>query len=162
MELQVIFLLGTSPVGRRKLAQELGSTEMKTRSLLKEMQKKGFVQFEKQGCVLTARGKREHTKISSLIAEFKQLNFGRDALDTACVGAGLKKNPGLPAWEVRDLAVRGGATGAFVLSKNKTWHLDGMRKSFALDLHGDYAVVCFAPTRAQASHALWAVLNKLL
>ena len=162
MEKHVIFLLGMKPVGRRGLAQLLGSTEMKTRSLLNDMHCKGLITFEKQGCVLASKGKSAYKKISSLITEVKELDFGPSALDKVCVCAGLKKEPALPSWQVRDFAVRAGATGAFVLSKNKNWHLQGMAESFSLNLQGSHAIACFASTREKATHALWAALSELL
>lgn len=172
---RVIYLIGKHGFGRRKLAEELGSTEMKTRMMIEKLAEDGIVEVTRKGCDLTPRGERIFKRLEGLIKGIKNIKLGKLSLDKACVGATIKKRLN-SSWEVRDEAIRGQATGAIVLYNlngnlvmppSKT-QLNQYREDYEiikkeLDLqNGETSILVFAPDRASALNALWRVLSSIV
>jgi hypothetical protein len=113
--LYAILIMGTSVVGRQRLAATLGLGEGSARTLLKKMKKMGIIITDRKGCHLTPRGimlyneaiRSFFTFIPSPKTVPRGHPFGVVIRSGAkFVGSGLKE---------RDEAVKAGAEGAMTL-----------------------------------------------
>ena len=173
---RVVYLIGKYGYGRRRLAQKLHSTEMRTRILLNYLAKEGLIGFSKRGCFLTKKGERIFKKIDSLLGRVERISLKKLSLDKVCVGALLKQTRLENSWMVRDEAIRGGATGAIVLSSVKGKLIMPPSKTQVREYQEDYytikdtlrpssgdtVVITCASNIEKALESFWGVVSWIL
>ena len=116
--LQLAFLLKEERLGRRRLAERTGLSEMFVRLGLEHLRDRGLVRLDRQGCELTDEGLRLFSPVLKLVvkAMFVELNDLRiDVVNLAAQLTGTARVPA--AWKLRDEAIREGASGLVMLSQ---------------------------------------------
>jgi len=163
-------------LGRRRLAACCGLSEMSVRLELERLRDAGWATLDRSGVDLTAAGRRRFASLLDRIRDVRAVELTTLRLD-ACALAGLVAAPErAAAWEVRDLAVRQGATGLLLLrfaAQEWTFSHDDepivernpddalvLIDAFPEAVVGDRLVVAFAPDMASATLALWHVLGE--
>ncbi len=122
---QILLLLALKmegPVGRYRLKDVLGLPEHEglVRMMLSELKKEGHVFVRKTGCELTEKGKeilhnllQEHGIIKLTTVDLEPLNVGPRG---AALHIKNRKAGNKSLTDVRDAAVKAGATGAIILT----------------------------------------------
>lgn len=101
-------------VGRKKISDELGLGEGSTRTILKQLKKKGLISSTPKGHSVTGKGKEELDKRSKrcLHLDAGELTVGEEDVAVLVRGTGKLVRQGI---EQRDEAIKSGAEGATVL-----------------------------------------------
>jgi predicted transcriptional regulator len=118
--LLAVELIAEKPIGRNKLAQELGIGEGATRTLIKRLKDEELTSMSKAGCVLTEKGRELWDEYRSIIKktriEKNELTFAEYSYAVLVKKSGHKVRTGM---EQRDAAIVAGARGATtILLKN--------------------------------------------
>ncbi len=107
----------SSPIGRGKLSDELGTGEGAIRTVIERLRTADLIVVSKQGCFLTENGKKIWSKMQWLFPQKARLKPNKLAVAACNVavrvrGCGDKVRSGL---EQRDAALLAGAKGAMTL-----------------------------------------------
>jgi len=119
--LMLLILDREGPIGRYRLKEVIGLSEHEglVKQMLANFQKQGYVSASKAGCVLTEKGKTLLEKRLKALKIVDIKPFDLPFLKTGPISIGLHlKNMAdkiNSAMEIRDIAVRGGATGATII-----------------------------------------------
>ncbi len=105
------------PIGRGRLARELGIGDGAIRTLIRRLRRSGLISTSKAGCSLTEEGKNIWKRIHKIIPykirlDKSELSLGEFNIAILVRGMGFKVKNGL---EQRDAAVSAGAKGAVTL-----------------------------------------------
>ena len=109
------------PIGRYRLKDIMGLSEHEglVRQMLVDLQKQGYISASKSGCVLTQNGKTLLVKrLKALhIADIKPFDSPIFKAGPVSIGLHLQNRADKidSAMKTRDIAIRGGATGATVI-----------------------------------------------
>lgn len=175
---QLIWHLSHGAQGRRSLARATGLGEIVVRRELERLRSRGLVEMDRGGTRLTEEGAREFAAVIAGVKEVKELRLRGLSLDRFALGALLSPAAeGGPTWQLRDLAIREGASGAVFI----TYGSSGLRfgdsdeplavrnplDAVVLQKHlpgqeGDLIVLVFAPDRREAHLGLWRIIAELL
>ncbi len=135
--LRAMETLSEKPIGRGKLAEELGVGEGVVRTIINRLKKAGLISISKAGCQLTAEGRKlfdEYKKSMGKRAKLEEAKLMPALFNSVIVAknCGDKVKSGI---EQRDAAVRAGAKGATtIIFKNGRFIIP----SVSDDLSRDY------------------------
>ncbi len=169
--LQLAYHITRERLGRRRLAKRAGLTEMVVRAELERMRSSGWIRIQRAGVEWTSAGKRAFAQLLDPIRHVDDLSLKSLQLDRAQIGALLSDSTPPPAWQLRDAAIREGATGVMLMLHDATgWvfshdfepvrqrnpeDADEIERVFADAGEGDLLLIVFAPARRQAGRGLW-------
>ena len=121
--LRLAYLIQAERLGRRRLAERIGLGEMQVRLELDELRNRGLIRWDRTGCALTEQGLRTFSSVLSLVRDVQSLDLHGLKLDRANLAAHLVAHASVPAaWQLRDEAIREGATGLILLiQQNGEW-----------------------------------------
>jgi predicted transcriptional regulator len=176
---QLLYALQREPLGRRTLVQRTGLTESVVRTELEKLAAQGLVSFAKPGTALTPKGDEISSELFTQVVQVEELALTELKLDqhnrAALIRAAAE---GLRSWQLRDLAVREGATGTLflvrrakylsLLDEDRPLARQNPRDARRLEYFfkslqtGDLIVIVFAPLRAQAGAGLWRIISEIV
>ena len=111
--LLAIEMIAEKPIGRNKLAHELGIGEGATRTLIRRLKETGLISMSKAGCTLTQKGSELWNEYQSIVKktriEKNELTFAEYSFAILVKKSGHKVRTGM---EQRDAAIVAGARGA--------------------------------------------------
>ena len=177
--LRIAHLLRADRLGRRRIAERTGLSEMSVRLELEQLRAQGLVKLERSGCTLTARGRRVFAGALDRVVDVQRLNLDGLRIDAVNLAAHLHEQPQLPeAWKLRDEAIREGASGLILLVRTAdAWayahnaepvqihapgdavHLDAAFPS-ASDSH--LCLIVSGPTANVCAGGLWRAIRMLV
>ena len=116
--LQLAFLLQEERLGRRRLADRTGLSEMFVRLELEHLRDRGLVRLDRRGCELTDKGLRLFSPVLKLVVKVMPVELNDLRIDVVNLAAQLTGPAHVPAaWQLRDEAIREGASGLILLSR---------------------------------------------
>jgi len=176
--LQLVYYVEREGLGRRRLAERTGWSEMTVRLELERLRNEGLLELPRAGPRLTPLGRRRFGLSLRRILDVRPLELTSLRVDAACLGGRMREGETPNAWIARDAAVRAGASGLILLGFGEdgwTFSHDGepvdrknpgdaerLRASFEGAKPGDVLLLSFGPTAEAAGHGLWALLADLL
>ncbi len=176
--LQLAYHVDRSHLGRRRLAERTGLSEMAVRTELHRLRQRGLVALPRAGAQLTAAGQRRLGQLLSPIRAVIRLDLTSLALDRVGAAAHLEAPGTATAWAVRDEAVRAGATGLLLLRRERgAWQFAhdndevGRRNpedarlldaAFPDAQPSDTLLIAFGPDLRTAGLGLWRAIGYLL
>lgn len=107
------------PIGRKALSSSLDIGEGSTRTILQNLQEDGFIEINRNGAILTRKGK---DLVRSSLIEVKPVDCGFltiDQNDCAVRISNISHRITTYGCEERDIAIKSGATGATTLIYKK-------------------------------------------
>jgi hypothetical protein len=117
---QVAYHISRRQLGRRRLAEITGLTEMVVRSELERLRARKWIILHRSGARLTPAGRRRFAVVIDGVRAIESLELKTLHLDTVSLGAVMVALPQLPsAWMLRDCAIREGASGLLLLHRIK-------------------------------------------
>ncbi len=132
------------PIGRGKLAEELGTGEGAIRTLIERLRTAGLITVSKRGCSLTGKGEKIWGKMQLLFPQKIKLKPNKLTLATCNVaivakGCGDKVRSGL---EQRDASLLAGAKGAITLYfKKEKLVLPGISEDVSKDFPAAFSEI---------------------
>ncbi|MGB2982816.1 MAG: hypothetical protein WBC63_03010 [Candidatus Bipolaricaulia bacterium] len=176
--LQLIYHVGLEGLGRRRLAESTGLSEMTVRLELERLRERGYVDLKRAGPELTNQGRHHFAPVFERIGAVQALELTTLRLDAVALAAYsfLKESP--PAWAIRDVAIREGATGLVLLQYSESgWsftHDDEpvrlrnahdaltIETAFPDPACEDGLIIASAPDRRLAGLGLWGAIGGVL
>ena len=165
-------------LGRRRLAERTGLTEMVVRIELERLRERGLVELSRAGVSLTAAGRRRFRSLLDPIRAVASVELASLRVDRVALAAHVARREVKPAWTLRDYAIREGASGLLLLHCGADgWafvHDDEpvrtrnpedaevLESSFPDPSPGDLLLVASAPDLRHASLGLWCVVLSVL
>ena len=178
LALQLLHLLSTQSMGRRRLAEASGLTEMVVRQALDELRKLGLVRAERTGFRLTEVALAQYSSLFEGVRSVVPLSMRLFGEPNTFLAGHLTRTPSEPAWALRDIALSRGATGLIILSySDREWRFahDGEPLKernpadaettdhiFPNPLEEDCLIAITAPCTGRAGLSLWAVIATVL
>lgn len=174
------------PTGRRSLAKASGLGEIVVRQEVERLERLGLVAIDRRGARLTARGREEFAAILARVKGVRELQLRGLALDRFTLGAVVARAGGAEAgpagrrasWQLRDLAVREGASGVLLIAYTASAlrFSDSsepvgarnpedaalLREGFPGLEEGDLLVLVCAAGRGAAYLGLWRIILELI
>ena len=176
--LQLVFLVSGERLGRRRLAQRTGLSEMTVRLQLERLRDEGFLVLNKSGAALSQFGKERFASLLTHVKVLQGLSLTTLAQDTVTLAALLSCPAARPPWWYRDHAVREGASAMILIrccvedlcfshSKEQIGthnpHDEQVIKGvFPFRREEDLLVIVAAPDRRRAGLALWRIIGEIL
>ena len=170
--------LANEHIGRRRLAQVSGLTEMSVRLELQRLRDIGNVAVARAGIEMTKSGRREYATMLGQIRNVCEVDLSSLRLDAHTLAALIAVETGDPAWTLRDLAIREGATGLLLLQyEGECWRFTHNQEPIALHNSEDAAtigaafpdaveqdrlILASAPDRRSAALGLWHVIESIV
>lgn len=178
LTLQLVYEIERARLGRRRLAERAGSTEMAVRLELDRLRDAGLLAFTRSGPQLSSAGGRRFQALFDSVHDVCSLDLTTLRVDAACYGCRLRARHVSAAWEARDVAVRGGASGLVLLVRDAAaWSFahDGeaasrknpadasvLEAAFPDSVAGEHLLLAFGSDQHQAARGLWALLAETL
>jgi len=174
--LEALYLLSKKAISRRKLMHELDLSESKTRTLLSHLQEIKYIKPGTKGYALTERGDKNAGKLARIIKDLKRIDLGKivEKKSGFALNASSMKIP-LRSYQLRDIAIRGGAEGALVLKaeRDKLKFVDSATGAYGGKLqhiekqlkglqNNDTVIVSFAQNAENAKAGLWNIIENLI
>lgn len=170
-----IYLVGEKNLGRRKLAQELGLTESKTRTMLKHLKNSGYIETGEK-TVLTPKGEGIFKVIKNILEKVSEVDLNYLGMGEEAVAALVKTEADFNVIQLRDEAVRAGARGLTILEYQKVFTFpedeDPDEKDFEKDIgileevfspeKDDKLLISSADTQEEARKGVWRALYHLI
>ncbi len=172
--LQIAYHVSGGRLGRRRLADVTGLTEMATRIELERLRDRGLVVLPRSGAELTPAGRRRFAPLLNPIRSVAEVSLTSLRVDDVNLGAHIAERMIGPAWDLRDHAIREGASGLLLLrfgrdgwafahneepvrlhNKDDASKLD---KAFPDPQTGDLLVVASGPDIGRTRLGLWRVI----
>lgn len=170
----LLFHLGARRMGRRRLAEAAGMTEMVVRQAIDELRLSGLVRAERTGLFLTDAARTRYGALLASVRAITPLSLDLLGSTTGFLAGHLAFTPAEPAWALRDVALARGASGLILLIYAEgAWCFAHNREPFGEKNPHDAAVlrqqiagpeendalaaVC-APSMHEAHRALWALM----
>jgi len=176
--LQLVYEIGLRRLGRRRLAESTGLSEMTVRLELERLREQRCVDLRRAGPRLTASGREHFARLFEAIREVQPLELDTLRLGAVGLAGHILSRAIPPAWAVRDIAIREGATGLVLLRfesgewafthDNEPVRLRNPVDASTLDAafrdpaEGDHLVVSFGRNRLGAGQGLWSALARIL
>jgi DNA-binding transcriptional ArsR family regulator len=176
--LQIVHHVRSSRLGRRRLAERTGLTEMTVRIELERLRDRGLIELPRAGVVLTSAGCRRFGPLLDPIRSVERVNLDTLRVDDVALAARVARRAVEPAWALRDHAIREGATGFLLLRLNTCgWafiHDEELVQArnpgdaamlesvFPEASSGDLLLVTSAPDLRRASLGLWGAILAVL
>ena len=168
-----IFLIGKNGLGRRRMAQELGLTESKTRTMLKHLKEAGYIQTTEK-TDLTTEGKEVFSYLEEKILETEKIDLDYLGVGEFAFGALVNVEKDFRVISLRDEAVRAGAKGLTVLEFQDGFTFpedeDPKREEFDKDVRlleetfspeNGHKLLISSGSEAEARRGLWRALYHL-
>lgn len=178
MTLQLVYEIERRHLGRRRLADAVGGTEMSVRLELERLRDGRLLELRREGPRLTGPGAKRFKPLFDCVRDVRPVELTTLRVDAIALGAVVRGCTPPSAWEARDLAVRGGATGILLLRfESGSWFFthDGepvgernrvdagtLSAAFSDVESGDHLLVAFGGDLTQAGRGLWHVLSETL
>jgi len=175
---QLAYFIDREPLGRRRLAQKTGLTEMAVRIELERMRDQQFVTLGRAGVELTLPGHQHFAPILDRVRAIEPVDLTNLRVDTVALAAQIVGKTRDPVWSLRDTAVREGATGLLLLRFGPDgWafahneeparlqnRLDAetLETMFPGAAPDELLIIVSAPGRGPAGLGLWRVLLAVL
>ena len=177
--IKVLELIAEGPIGRGKLAKELGIGEGTIRTIIKRLKDSNLIEISKNGCHLTSFGKNFWKKFKEKIPKKIFLEKNEFSLAEYTVAVLIRKCAGKVriGMQQRDAAIMAGAEGATTLVvKDGKIILPGVSDDVAKDYpvayrqivkllkpeHDDVVVVGTGETKEKAEYGALAAALTLL
>jgi len=176
--LHLVYHASRARLGRRRLALVTGQSEMVVRTEIERLRDRGLLRIERSGVALTDAGTARFVGLLQPVKQVCELELSSLRLGDVALAALVAVSERSAVWELRDLAVRGGATGLLLLSREaQNWCFAHDQEPIAIRNPQDAAaidrtcpsvsdedrlVIAFGPTRGRAGQGLWAVLAEML
>ncbi|MDY6770126.1 MAG: DUF4443 domain-containing protein [Candidatus Nanohaloarchaea archaeon] len=175
--LAAIYHVGAEDIGRRRLADELGLTESKTRTMLDHLRDAGYIEVQ-ETLTLAERGSDVREELAGTVKQVSPVSLDYLVDDAETLAVLLADTDIEDELSLRDEAVRGGATGMTVLTYDDGFRfpereepgsaayredrrrLDELFGAAAGD--GDTLLAVFAGARPDAAAGMWRALLALL
>ena len=174
--LQLAFLLQEERLGRRRLADRTGLSEMTVRLELENLRDRGLVRLDRSGCTLTDEGLRAFSPVLNPVVKVMPLELSGLRIDDISLAVHLRMRRNAPAaWQLRDEAIREGASGLIMLSRqNDEWifshdkepirvqYLSDARQleqSFQDARPDDQLMIVSGPDRTVCAQGLWRAIR---
>jgi DNA-binding transcriptional ArsR family regulator len=178
MTLQLVYWIDRAKLGRRRLSEATGLTEMAVRLELDRLRDAGLVEIRRIGPRLTAAGAQRFRELQRCLVVLKPLELSTLRIAPHCVGAHVVDACLPAAWEARDTAVRAGAAGLLCLrrmaerwvfahdhesieEKNRA-DAEVLEVAFGGANEGANLLLSYGTTERGASDGLWALLAEIL
>lgn len=175
---QVVYLIGSKKIGRRKIAKEIGLSESKTRTMLNHLTKLNYIKPAKKGYKLKKKGEKLFKKIKSKVKEIKRVEAKEITMDKqnlAMLLSNTSKKIG-SGIALRDEAIKAGATGMTVLVyKNRGFcfpiksdlkysakELEKLKKEFPQAKENNVLLISSANEEEKAKKGLWKAFNIMI
>lgn len=170
-----IYLIEEKNLGRRRLTEELGLTESKTRTMLKHLKNSGYIETgEKTG--LTSKGEKIFSEIQGNLEKVSEAELEYLGMGEKAVAALVDTEKDFRVIELRDEAVRAGARGLTVLEYREKFTFpedeDPEEREFENDTElleeifspeaGEKLLISFGDEEENARKGLWRALYHLL
>jgi Mn-dependent DtxR family transcriptional regulator len=170
-----IYFLGNEEIGRRKLAERLGLTESRTRTMLEHLRDAGFVKAG-DTMELTTQGEKIFSEVSKKIQEIEEVDLENISMRGENIAALLRDVEMESSIKVRDEAVRGGAHGMTILTYREGFEfpeeqkpeeeeikaeLDYLKERFDAG-QGDKLLISSAKKIEDAKSGLWSAVAAVL
>ncbi len=164
-----LYYTGKEDIGRRRLAERIGLSESKTRTMLDHLRESGYVTADDH-TKLSSKGERLYSGYHSRIKRIEELELeeiavGEVNIAALVMGAESRIGSGL---ELRDEAVRAGADGMTVLHYDDGFKFPGeqlhegelieLDEEFDDAWEGDVLLIASADSRDRAAAGLWRAL----
>lgn len=176
--LQLAYHVRRVRLGRRRLAELTGLTEMAVRIELERLRGRDLVSLPRSGVELTAAGTRRFEPILEPIRAIARVELTSLRLATVTLAAHVGARAVPPVWTLRDGAIREGATGFLLLR----FHPDGwtfghnsepiarrnprdaatIESTFPEPRDGDLLLIASGPDLRRAGLGLWQVASIVL
>lgn len=162
-------------MGRRRLAQQLGLTESKTRTMLKHLKNSGYIETGEK-TELTENGREIFTEIDNLVEKVSEVDLNYLGMGKKAVATLIETDSDFNVIRLRDEAVRAGAKGLTVLEYQGNFTFpedeDPNGKEFEKDIElleevfspekGDKLLISSGEREENARKGLWRALYHLL
>lgn len=176
--LRIVHLLRTERLGRRRIAERTGLSEMSVRLELEQLRTRGLVKLERSGCALTARGKRAFAVALDRVVDVRRASLIGLRIDEVNLAAHLHAQSRLPeAWKLRDEAIREGASGLILLVRSAdAWTFahnaepirihapedaSQLNEAFPSAAEDDLCLIVSGPTENVCAAGLWRAIRAL-
>jgi len=115
--LHMAYYIEQERLGRRRLAERTGLSEMKVRLALEAMRERGWVILERSGVSLTQLGKRAFAPILGAVVDVADVKLQGLSMGPSHRTGQVRGIQVPEAWRLRDEAIRAGASGLIVLAR---------------------------------------------
>jgi predicted transcriptional regulator len=171
-----LYFLGNEEIGRRKLAERLGLTESKTRTMLEHLRVEGLVEAGKTMNLTSPRGEKLFDGIDGKLVEIKEVDLENISMRGENIAALMRDVEIESSIKVRDEAVRGGARGMTILTYDGGFNfpeeqkpdsekieaeLDYLEEVFPAE-RGDKLMISSAGNINEAKQGLWNAVAAVL
>ncbi len=169
--LELAYHLQQERLGRRRLAERTGLTEMVVRSELERMREHGWIVLPRSGAELTSVGRRRFGPLLAGVRAVRSLKLETLRLDDVALAGLVTVNAPPTAWGLRDCAIREGGSGLLLFVRYDTeWAFShdaesirsrnpsdaaAIEAAFPQAMPKDYLIVTFARSCRTAATALW-------
>ena len=176
--LQLVYEIGLRRLGRRRLAESTGLSEMTVRLELERLRERRLVDLRRAGPRLTLSGRAHFARLFEAIRDVRPLLLDTLRLDVVGLAAHIRSEAVPPAWVARDIAIREGATGLILLRlESAEWAFthdaepirlrnpvdaSTLDEAFRDLAERDHLVVSFGSSRLGAGRGLWSALAQIL
>jgi len=177
--IKALELMAEGPIGRGKLAKNLGVGEGTVRTIIKRLKDSNIIEISREGCHLTSFGRKLWEKFKKKIPkkvflEKNEFSLAQYSVAVLVKGCGSKVRTGM---KQRDAAIMVGADGATTLVvKDKKLIIPGVSDNIAKDYpvaykqivkllnpeQNDVVIVGTAKTREKAEYGALAAALTLL
>jgi len=177
--IKALELMAENPIGRGKLAKNLGIGEGTVRTIIKRLKDSNIIEISREGCHLTSFGRKLWEKFKKKIPkkvflEKNEFSLAQYSVAVLVKGCGSKVRTGM---KQRDAAIMVGADGATTLVvKDKKLIIPGVSDNIAKDYpvaykqivkllnpeQNDVVIVGTAKTREKAEYGALAAALTLL
>jgi predicted transcriptional regulator len=181
---EILTLLRDGPLGRRTLVARSTITESTVRTHLRRLEQHGYVRSDKQGTAMTDSARQAFSELLSRVTLLPEPVLTEISVDSSTAAALVSEAGSQLQQSVRyrDDAVRGGATGAVLLTfSDGRWYFsdstsplmegypqDGAAIDRLLESarirprFNDGLLLSFGPTQAVAASGLWSIIATLI
>jgi len=169
-----IYLVGKRGLGRRRLAEELGLTESKTRTMLDHLKDSGYIETGEK-TILTDKGEEVFSQIDDVLIEVSEVDLEYLGVGEYAFAALVDIEKSFSVIELRDEAVRAGAKGLTVLEYDDGFTFpeddDPTKESFENDIkhlenyfsaEKDFKLLISSGKEKEARKGLWRSIYHLI
>lgn len=181
---ELVTLLRDGPIGRRSLVSRSSMTESTVRTHLRRLEQSGYIRSGQPGTEITDSARRDFGELLRRVSlirspQLDELNIDRFVSVALVRDAAEQLRESI---RFRDEAVRGGATGAVLLTRSEQgWRFSDLASSMNEDypedaqaIHeaireaaieptpGDGLILSFGPSAEIAKAGLWHILASLI
>lgn len=178
LALELVYLVNQERLGRRRLAQRTGLSEMAVRLELERLRDSGYITMDKSGVALGEKGKTLYFQALKRIKEVRAIALESITRDSVSQAALLSYSANKAAWRYRDLVIGQGGSALLMLCYGKRgWFFPDnnevfrdqnahdaslIESAFPMRKQGDLLVIVSAPDLRSCGLSLWKVLSEII